>query len=142
MKLRLVRNQDGVAAIEVAFALPILVLMLWIFVQFAQMYRALAGIQMALGEGARYATSCLDPSNIGCGAPTAAEVKTKIEDSMYGVAAGSYNVPVPTSGTDDGAEYYDLTVTYTQPTSLLVLPGPTIHMARSKRVWIATSTAS
>ncbi|HET6535126.1 MAG TPA: TadE/TadG family type IV pilus assembly protein [Sphingomicrobium sp.] len=134
---RLIRNENGVAAIETAFALPILILMIWMFVQFAQIYRALSGIQQALGEGARYATLCLNPSITGCGAPTAPQIKTKIEDNMAGVGQGSYNVPDPVSGSDGTGNYYDLTVTYTQPTSLLVLPGPTIHLSRSKRVWTA-----
>lgn len=142
LRHKLGRNEDGVAAVETAFALPILILMLWIFVQLAQVYRALAGMQEALGEGARYATLCLDPTSDGCSAPTTADVKTRIEDNMYGVGAGSYSVADPVSGTDDGANYYDLTVTYSQPTSLLVVPGPTIHMSRSKRVWIATSTST
>jgi hypothetical protein len=30
-----------------------------------------------------------------------------------------------------------LQVTYTQDTSLLVLPGPTITITRNKRVWVA-----
>jgi hypothetical protein len=37
----------------------------------------------------------------------------------------------------DGSNYYDLTVRYQQPTSLLLFPGPNIDVTRSKRVWIA-----
>ena len=64
MKLcrRLRRDEHGAAAIEMAFALPILIVMIWMFVQLAQVYRAIAGIQQALGEGARYATLCLNPT--------------------------------------------------------------------------------
>ena len=142
LRLKLIRNEEGVAAVETAFALPILVLMLWIFLQLGEVYRALAGMQEALGEGARYATLCLNPTTSGCSAPTATEVKNKIQGDMYGVGAGSYNVADPVPGTDDGANYYDLSVTYTQPTSLLVVPGPTIHLKRSKRVWVATSTSA
>src|SRR4051812_39911307 len=44
MKLRrtIRRNEEGVAAIEMAFALPILIVMIWMFVQLAQIYRAMA----------------------------------------------------------------------------------------------------
>ena len=65
MKLnrRLSRDDRGAAAVEMAFALPIFVVMIWAFVQLAQVYRAVAGMQQALGEGARYATLCLNP---GC----------------------------------------------------------------------------
>lgn len=140
MKFRFKRirsDERGAAAVEMAFALPVFIIMLWMLVQLAQMYRALAGIQQALGEGARYATLCLTPTSTGCVPPTNAQVKTKIEAAVYGVGPGTFTVPSPTSGTDGTGNYYDLTVNYTQPTSLLLLPGPTINVSRSKRVWVA-----
>ncbi|MEA3060137.1 MAG: hypothetical protein QOE50_1549, partial [Sphingomonadales bacterium] len=35
--------------------------------------------------------------------------------------------------------YYDLSVTYSQPTTLLMFPGPTMTLTRNKRVWISTN---
>jgi Flp pilus assembly protein TadG len=140
LRHRIIGNQDGVATIEMAFALPILIIMIWMFVQLAQVYRAMAGIQQALGEGARYATLCLSPTSSGCSTPTTTQVKTKISDSVYGIGPGTFTVSDPTTGSDGTGDYYDLTVEYTQPTSLLLLPGPTIDVTRSKRVWVATST--
>ena len=134
---RLFRNEDGAAAVEMAFAIPVLVVMLWAFVQLAQVYRAVAGIQQARGEGARYATLCVNPTTSGCGAPTAAQVKTKISNSVYGIGPGTFTVSNPVSGTDGTGKYYDLTVSYSQPTNLLLFPGPTMSLSRSKRVWIA-----
>ena len=136
---RLVRNQHGAAAVEMAFALPILVVMLWAFVQLAEVYRAVAGIQQALGEGARYATLCINPDALGCSAPTATQIKTKITDSVYGIGPGTFTVGDPVSGTSGTAKYFDLTVSYSQPTSLLLFPGPTMSLSRSKRVWIAAN---
>lgn len=132
-------DQRGVATIEMAFALPILIVMVWMFVQFAQMYRALAGIQQALGEGARYATLCLNPSAAGCTSPTTDAVKAKITASVYGIGPGTFPAPTVTSAKSGSATYYDLTVTYTQPTDLLLVPGPTINISRAKRVWVAGS---
>lgn len=134
---RLKRDDRGVATIEMAFALPPLIIMIWMFVQLAQMYRAMAGIQQALGQGARYATLCLNPVATGCTAPTAAGIKAEMDSSVYGVGPGTFTAPLPTSGTAGTSLYYDLTVNYTQPTSLLLLPGPTINVSRSKRVWVA-----
>ncbi len=92
------RNQDGAATIEMAFALPILIVLIWMFVQFAQIYRAMAGIQQALGEGARFATLCLTPSSTaGCSVPTTAQVKTRISDSVYGIGPGTFTVTDPTT---------------------------------------------
>lgn len=135
--VRLRRDERGVATIEMAIALPVLIVMIWVFVQLGQMYRALAGIQQALGEGARYATLCLNPTTTGCSAPTVDQVKTKITSSVYGIGPGTFTVPTPTTSPVGASPYYDLKVQYSQPTSLLIYPGPTINVTRSKRVWIA-----
>jgi len=141
LRRRIARNQDGLATIEIAFALPILIVLIFMFVQLAQVYRAMAGIQQALGEGARYATLCLNPTATGCATPTTAQVKTKISDSVYGIGPGTFTVADPGTGNDGGTGfYYDLSVTYSQPTTLMLFPGPTINVTRSKRVWIASSS--
>jgi len=136
---RLLRDDKGVAVIEMAFALPIVITMIWIFIQLAQVYRAVAGIQQALGEGARYATLCLNPTTAGCNAPTADQIKTKINASVYGIGPGTFTVPTPTLTVAGTSQYYDLQVQYTQPTNMLLFPGPTISVSRSKRVWVANN---
>lgn len=140
MKLsrRLEHDQQGVATVEMAFALPVLIVIIFMFVQLAQVYRAMSGIQQALGQGARYATLCLNPSLNGCSVPTADQVKTVINNSVYGIGPGTFTVATPTTGSDGGTgHYYDLTVSYSQPTTLMLFPGPTINVSRSKRVWVA-----
>ena len=142
LRRRIARNQDGVAAIEMAFALPVLIVMIWMFVQLAEVYRALAGIQQGLGEGARFATLCINPSSTsGCSIPPPDQIQTKINASVYGIGPGAFTVTVPAVQTDAtfGGKFYDLSVNYTQHTSLLLVPGPDISVTRSKRVWVATS---
>lgn len=134
---RIVRDRDGAATIEMAFAFPVVIVMIWMIFQLAQAYRALAGIQQALGEGARYATLCLNPSLTGCSIPSPTQVQTKVNNSVYGIGPGTFTVPLPTMTTSGSSSYYDITVNYTQPTSMLLVPGPTINLARSKRVWVA-----
>ena len=134
------RDERGVATIEMAFAVPIFIVMIWMFVQFAQMYRALSGIQQGLGEGARYATLCPTPTASGCTIPDKDSIKAKINASVYGIGPGSFSVDDPSLQTAAaGGKYYDLTVHYTQHTSLLLFPGPDVTIARSKRVWVATT---
>ena len=140
MKLlrRLSRNEEGTAIVEMAFALPIFIVLVFMFVQLAQIYRALSGIQQALGQGARYATLCVNASIEGCSVPTADQVKSVINSSVYGIGPGTFTVSDPVTGTDGSTgHYYDLTVSYTQPTTLMLFPGPTINVSRSKRVWVA-----
>lgn len=148
IRVQLTRDESGAAAVEMAFALPVLVVMLWAFVQLAQVYRAVAGMQQALGEGSRYATLCYTQSATGCAAPAAGTgtspasgtIKAKILTSVYGIGPGTFTVTDPAYGSSGTANYYDLTVTYSQPTNLLMFPGPTMTLTRSKRVWISTST--
>jgi Flp pilus assembly protein TadG len=147
IRLRLAKDQRGAAAVEMAFALPIFIVMIWAFVQLAQVYRAVAGMQQALGEGARYATLCVSQSASGCAAPdpgtgaspATGTIKERILTSVYGIGPGTFTVNDPVLGTSGTAKYYDLTVQYSQPTNLLIFPGPTMALTRSKRVWIATS---
>jgi hypothetical protein len=108
--------------------------------QLGEVYLALAGMQQALGQGARYATLCVNPTTAGdCGAPDATEIQQKMEDSTFGTGVGHFWADLPKDGTDGVGKYYDLTVHYTQPTSLLLFPGPTITFSRTKRVWTAAA---
>jgi hypothetical protein len=128
---RLRSNERGVTAIETAFAMPVLVVMLWMLVQLGQVYRAMSGIQHALGEGARLATLYPTPDNEA--------IEDKILDAVYGIGPGHFEITEPSPGTEEstGASYLDLTVSYTQDTDLLLFPGPTITVTRSKRVWVS-----
>ena len=133
MKLRkLSRNEEGAAVIEMAFALPILIALIWMIVQFGLVFRAMSGIQHALGEGARAAT--LWP------VPEISEIEERIGDAVYGIGPGAFEIVPPSPGNADGSDYYDLEVTYTQQTDLLIFPGPTITVSRSKRVWVAETS--
>ena len=125
------RDQRGAVLVETAFALPVLIIMIWMILQLGLVFRAMSGIQHALGEGARFAT--LFPQ------PTTTQIRQRINDRVYGIGPGTFAIPNPTSGTDAGGNpFLDLDVTYTQPTNLLLLPGPTITVTRSKRVWVAS----
>lgn len=128
-KLGLIRDTKGAAVIEMAIALPLLLQLLWIVFQGGLIFRAMSGIQHGLGEGARYATLFPQPSNT--------QIQAKITQAVYGIGPGNFTIDAPVSGTADGANYLDLRVTYTQQTTLLIVPGPTISVSRSKRVWVS-----
>ena len=129
-KLGLIRDVKGAAVIEMALAIPILLQLLWIVFQGGLIFRAMSGIQHGLGEGARYATLYPQPSN--------SQIHDKIAEAVYGIGPGSFSISAPASGTADGANYLDLQVSYTQETTLLIVPGPTITVSRSKRVWVSS----
>jgi Flp pilus assembly protein TadG len=131
------RDESGATVIELAFALPLLIMLIWALVQFGLIFRANSGIQHALGEGARLATVFPTPTN--------AEIEDQMEEAVYGIGPGnfSYSVEPPeddpaTADVDESdAGFLDLTVTYSQPTSLLLLPGPTVTISKTKRAWSA-----
>ena len=130
IRLRKIRRDDrGAAAIEMAFALPAMVVMMWMIVQLGLVFRAMSGIQHALGEGARLATLYPQPDNDA--------IKAEIEEAVYGIGPGEFTIAEPAGGIADSTGYLDLTVSYTQETDLLFLPGPTVTVSRSKRVWVA-----
>lgn len=127
-KLR--RDEGGAAVIEMAFALPVLIMLMWLIVQLGLVFRAMSGIQHGLGEGARMATLFPKPAD--------EDIHARIEQAVYGIGPGEFDIEDPVTGTADGATYMDLKVTYTQSTDLLLIPGPDISVERSKRVWIAS----
>lgn len=126
---KLFAHEGGAAVIEMAAALPILIIMLYMIVQLGLAFRAMSGIQHALGEGARQAT--LWP------VPDTDDIEAKMEEAVYGIGPGDFDIEPPAEGTADGSDYLDLEVTYTQPTDLIIIPGPTITVSRSKRVWVS-----
>ena len=119
--------------------LKIVISMIWMIVQLGFVFRANSGMQQALGEGARYATLCVNPNaNLGCGQPTPAQVKARMEAAVDGNEMGTFAADTAKAGVLEGAQFYDLTVRFSMPTSLLIYPGPTINLSKSKRVWVAS----
>jgi Flp pilus assembly protein TadG len=132
------RDEQGAAAVEFAIAVPVLVTMLYGIFQVGLLFQANAGMQHALGEGARYATLCLSPTSAsGCTVPTDANIKAKINAKLFGKSDGTFTVsdPVTTSNS-----YKTLTVTYSRAMNFLFFQGPTVTLTRSKTVYIVQNT--
>ena len=123
----LLGDRRGSAAIEFVVAIPILVLMIWGIFQIGILYQANAGMQHALGEGARLAT--VWPTR------TDAEIQSKITSAKFGLANGTWGTPQIT--TDTTAKTKTISVTYSQPTDFLFFQGPTVTLSASKVVYLA-----
>jgi Flp pilus assembly protein TadG len=119
------RDQQGAAAIEFAIAVPILILMIWGIFQVGIAFQASAGMQHALGEGARYATIWPVPTNT--------QIAARISSKTFGTCNGTFSTPSVTNGTN----YKDLSVTFTMPMNFLFFNGPTLSLTRTKRVYTA-----
>lgn len=144
MLKRLLRNDEGAAVIELAIALPVIVTLIYGIFECSQLYEANAGMQHALGEGARLATLCIpDNSNAtsGCSNPTDTDILNRERDKLFKPAGGSFSISIPSAA----AGYKTLQITYTRTMNFLMFPGPTITLTRTKQVYVpdtGTSSAS
>jgi Flp pilus assembly protein TadG len=129
---RLLRDERGAEAIEFALAVPVLITMIWGIFQIGMLYEANAGMQHALGEGARMATLCTNMTATGCSAPNNATIKAKMQAKLFGPGKGTFTVLDPVNG----AGFKTLTVRYSTPMDFLVFPGPTITIERTKKAYV------
>ena len=129
------RNSDrGAATIEMAIAVPVLVIFLWGIFEIGVACEAVAGLQHGLGEGARYASLCIRPNpDDPCTAPTNDQIGAVISKKAFGTGNGDFAEPKIT----DGDGYKDLSVTFSMPMNFLFFTGPTINLTQTKRVYLA-----
>ena len=122
------RDESGAAAIEMAFALPILLLFIYGMFQFGVILQANAGMQHALGEGARYATLYPKPAdNL---------IVTKMSNEVFGMNVGAFGTPtVTTPAAATCTNCRELTVTFSITPDFIFFSGPVINLTRSKRVY-------
>lgn len=123
---RICRDQRGAAALEFAVAVPVLIMLIYGIFRVGLLYEANAGMQHALGEGARFAT--LFPT------PTDAQIQARMTSKLFGRGYGNFTVSAPV--TDASNAFKTLTVTYSTPMDFLIVPGPTVTVSRSKRVYM------
>lgn len=124
---RLFKDHSGSSAVEFAVSVPVLVMLMWGMFQVGMLYEANAGMQHALGEGARMAT--IYPT------PTDTQIQTKITSAKFGLGNGTWGTP--TIVTDTTAKTKTITVSYSQPTDFLFLPGPSVSLSASKVVYLS-----
>jgi Flp pilus assembly protein TadG len=129
----LLPDRGGSASIEFAFAVPILVSMIWGVFQIGLVFMASAGMQHALGEAARYAT-IYDVTQLDR-RPTDAAIKAKITSHKFGGGNGTWGEPTIT--TDTAAKTKTITVSYTQNLNFLFVDGPPVTLTRSKTVYLS-----
>jgi Flp pilus assembly protein TadG len=138
--LALRRNERGAAAIEMAISVPVLMLFIYGIFEIGIAGQAIAGMQHGLGEGARFATICVNPTSAGvCGKPTDDEIAARIQAKKFGVGVGTFDDPVvSTPATTVCTNCRDLSVTFHMPMNFLFFSAPSINITRTKRVYLAS----
>ena len=125
------RDERGVAVIEIAIVLPVLILFIYGIFQIGILYQANAGMQHALGEGARFATLC-KPVSGGCNVASDADIKSRMNSVVFGTKPGTFTIPDPTTSN----RVMTLQVNYSQPMNFLFFAGPTVNLTRTKTVYL------
>jgi Flp pilus assembly protein TadG len=128
MVRRIIANVRGAAAIEMAFALPLLLMFIYGIFQYGVILQANAGMQHALGEGARLATIYPKPAD--------SLIVTRMQQRLVGMKVGTFGTPaVSTPATSVCTNCRLLTVTYTVTPDFLFFNGPPISLTRTKQVY-------
>ncbi len=124
------RDERGTSTIEIAIALPIVLLFVYGMFTIGVLFQANAGLQHSLGEGARYAT--LYPK------PIDALIVTRMSDKRFGLPIGNFGTPTvttPAAGTCTNCRL--LQVTYSVTPNFLLFNAPPVNLTRSKQVYVA-----
>ena len=125
---RLLNDTGGASIVEFAIVVPILVSFIYGTYTFGQILEAGAGVQHALGEGARYATIWPTPDD--------AAIKARVNAKLFGTHGGTFAEPaIDNSNLANG--YKTITVTYTFTPNFLFFSLPSQTMTRSKTVYLA-----
>jgi Flp pilus assembly protein TadG len=122
------RDRRGATAAEFALTVPLMILILMAFIQVGMYLHASAGVQKALGEGARVAT--LWPRR------SQAEIAEAIRASGFGLNPERFGDPQYTFGTAGGQAFVDIRVTYTPWLNFLFFEVPGITLAHERRAYL------
>ena len=142
-----IHDERGAAVIEIALILPVFVLFVWGIFQIGIAFQASAGMQHALGEGARLATICQNPTADGvCSTASDDDIEARVNEKLFGTGIGEFEVEVQrpvddpdTADVDESdVDYLELNTTFSMPTNFLFFNGPNINLSQTKRVYVAS----
>jgi len=118
----------GSATAEFALAVPILVLFLAGIAQLGVLFAANAGLQQAVGEGARLATIYPRPDD--------ATITARMHNASFALKATYLDAPTITHGVANGVSYVDISLTYHPALNFIFFMGPQISMTQSRRAYL------
>jgi Flp pilus assembly pilin Flp len=125
---KLMADRRGSTAAEFALVIPVFVLAFFACFQVAVVYFANAGLQNAVGEGARMAT--LWPRK------TEAQIAAQIDATQFGLKSGGLAPPAFVYGTAGGQDYVEITMTYTTEMNLAFMQVPGITLTQTRRAYL------
>lgn len=122
-------DRKGAAAAEFAIVVPVLLVLIFAVFQVGVLFFANAGLKHGLGEAARSAT--LWPRR------NDAQIIAQFRSTVFGVDQQTLADPVITTGRIQGADYVDISVSYTVPLNLFVIPLSSITLTDQRRAFLS-----
>jgi hypothetical protein len=122
------RDCRGASAAEFAIVVPVLALLTFTCLQFGILFFANAGLQNAVGEGARMAT--LWPRR------TQAQIASEIDASRFGLIPGNLSQPQLTYGQNAGQDFVDITLTYTIDLDFIFFSFDDVELEETRRAYL------
>ena len=124
----LLRNRRGAAALEFAFAAPILFVFIIGIAQLGILFFANSGLKSAVGEGARFATIYPKPSNEA--------IVTRITSRRFGLDPAYLTTPTVTECTVGPRPCLDIEMSYAAPIDFLFFQTPPVTLVEKRRVFV------
>ena len=131
---RLKREEKGAAALEFALVAPALILFIVGIAQFGVLFMANNGLSNAVGEGARYATIYPRPTN--------AQITQRLTDGRFGLKSANISGPTYSTGVSAGADYLDITMSYTVTPDFIFFTLPPMTLTETRRAFVHPTTTT
>lgn len=125
---RVLRDSRGGTAVEFAFALPVLVMVMIGILQFAIVMHASGAMRHVVGEGIRYAK--VYPN------ATTEQVLTEARDSFAGIEAANVTELSFERGSSNGASFARMTMRYQLQPVIPFAPLPAILLSQTKTAYL------
>lgn len=123
----LIQNERGASAVEFAFAVPVLLVLIIGIIQLGILFMANAGLQQAVEEGARFATIYPNPND--------SAIIARVNDKRFGLDAANVTGPAVTHGTSNGVSYVDVTMSYSAPLNFVFFETDPVTLSHTRRAY-------
>ncbi len=128
--LNLLRDRSGSAAVDFAFAFPVLITLMLGTIQLGVYLQASGTLRHALGEGIRYAKVYPDA--------TSTQVLDEVRSEMPAMSTANISKLQFVRGTSNGAEYGQISISYKLEPLIPLMPVPPITISETKKAYLPT----
>ncbi len=122
------KNDSGVAAIEFAMIMPVLLVIILGILQLGILFAANAGLQTAVGEAARYATIYPTPSD--------ADIKARASSKRFAIDSSRISDFTVVRGTSNTVNYVEVSMTYSVPLEFIFFKAPSVSLTEKRRAYL------